>query len=62
MDNDNSRNGVGGTKEQGSGKGGQEGEERRHHPRYTKARARQRYKKGKNALSPATTPNTGRKE
>ncbi|XP_045101842.1 heat shock protein sti1 homolog isoform X2 [Portunus trituberculatus] len=45
MDNDNSRNGVGGTKEQGSGKGGQEGEERRHHPRYTKARARQRYKK-----------------
>ena len=47
VDGDTSRNGVGSTKEQESGKGAQEGEERRHHPRYTKARARQRYKKGK---------------
>ncbi|KAG0713802.1 Stress-induced-phosphoprotein 1 [Chionoecetes opilio] len=47
MDGDNPSNGVGTTKDKESGKAGQEGEERRHHPRYTKARARQRYKKGK---------------
>lgn len=45
MDDEGARNGV--TKEQGNEKG-QEGEERRHHhPRYNKAQARQRYKKGK---------------
>lgn len=46
MDDEGARNGV--TKEQGNEKGQGEGEERRHHhPRYNKAQARQRYKKGK---------------
>ncbi|XP_053632063.1 uncharacterized protein [Cherax quadricarinatus] len=45
IDDGDARNGVSGAREKvGSG---DEGEERRHHPRYNKAQARHRYKKGK---------------
>lgn len=46
MDEGDSRNEVNGAREKASA-GGTEGEERRHHPRYNKAQARHRYRKGK---------------
>ncbi|XP_045621312.2 small glutamine-rich tetratricopeptide repeat-containing protein beta [Procambarus clarkii] len=46
VDDGDARNGVSGAREK-AGDGGGDGEERRHHPRYNKAQARHRYKKGK---------------